>query len=48
MVEDDFIMIYTDVFNQPLPLAETFFGGGGAQSFPPASPSIDRTLLTSI
>ena len=28
-MEDDFITIYADVFNQPLPLADTFFGGGG-------------------
>ena len=44
-VEDYFIMIYTDVFNQTLPLAETLGEGGGGssiiwgRSLPPASPS---------
>ena len=28
-VEDNFIMIYTDVFNQALPLGKTFGWGGG-------------------
>ena len=31
-MEDDFIMVYTDVFTQSLPLAETVGGGGEAQS----------------
>ena len=44
-VEDDFITIYADAFNQPLPLAETFLGAGGGElkhlgkKLPPASPS---------
>ena len=47
-VEDDFITIYADAFNQPLPLAETF--GGQAQSFggeaSPLPPPVDRTLAS--
>ena len=46
-VEDNFITIYADAFNQPLPLAETF--GGKAQSFggeaSPLPPPVDRTLV---
>ena len=40
-------MIYTDVFNQPLPLAETLGGGKLnhlGEKLPP-SPPVDRTLL---
>ena len=45
-MEDDFITIFADAFNKPLPLAETF--GGEAQSFggeaSPLPPPVDRTL----
>ena len=42
-MEDYFIMIYTDVFNQALPLAETLGGGGGGvnhlgEKLPPCLP----------
>ena len=48
-MEDDFITIYADAFNQPLPLAETF--RGEAQSFggeaSPLPPPLDRILIVS-